>query len=398
MTPTTSVQDATFFTAANVWRALKSPTSTQNATFRAALNTWLTIANPPIPIPNPVPVISNASFTISAGYGLDAPIGTLVSNVPVSAFVISGDPNGYFAAYPVTMHLRTSETVVVPPGNYNISIAGTNANGTGPAALVNISLQGSVSPPPPVAGWPDAINTGWQPTGIILTPHAGDLIITSNGVYTDMDISGSVFINASNVTLQRCRVVSGGFTVVQIGNASIHPTGVVVQDCEINGKGVSGSSGQNGIWDWGGGGGNKFLRNNVWNCENGIVPGDGDLIQDNYVHDLNSPGSPHYDGIQMDGGANIDIEHNTVINQWGWTSAVMIANDGGACTNIAVNNNRLSGGGFTVYADGHFNSSAMTGISFTNNRMKAGQYGYLDNNGSNPTWSGNVDDVTGAPI
>jgi hypothetical protein len=250
---------------------------------------------------------------------------------------------------------------------------------------------------PPPTGWPDATNTGVS-FGVTLTKSGSLTLSTAGQVISGLEINGSVFINASNVTLENCRITSGGFTVVQIGNGSISPANVVIQDCEINGMGMGGSPGSNGIWDWGGGGSNWLLRNDIHNCENPIVPSSGDLVQDNYIHDLNAPGSPHYDGIQMDGGANIVIEHNTVINQWGWTSAVMIANDLGSISNITVDNNRLIGGGFTVYADGHFNAGPMSGVSFTNNRMGKGRYGYLYHNGSNPTFTGNVDDVTGFAI
>ena len=171
------------------------------------------------------------------------------------------------------------------------------------------------------------------------------------------------------------------------GNA----TGVTIENCTINGIGTN-NAGSNGIWDFGGGS-NTFLRNNVFNVENGIVPGNNDLVQDNYIHDLNASGSPHYDGIQIDGPENnITIEHNTVINQNGWTSAVMIVDDIGSVSNINVDNNLLIGGGFTVYDDARTAGNTITNVSFTNNHMGGGQFGDTDFLNSNPVYTGNVDD------
>jgi len=71
----------------------------------------------------------------------------------------------------------------------------------------------------------------------------------------------------------------------------------------------------------------------------------------------------------------------------------MIDNFFGAISNISVNNNLLSGGDFTVYDDAHFNSNPITGVSFTNNHLGSGQFGTTDFNGTNPTFTGNVNDA-----
>ena len=61
-----------------------------------------------------------------------------------------------------------------------------------------------------------------------------------------------------------------------------------------------------------------FLRNDIHHVENGVylTGGTNILIQDNYIHDLQSNWSgPHYDGIATGGGvSNIIIRHNTIIN------------------------------------------------------------------------------------
>lgn len=232
-------------------------------------------------------------------------------------------------------------------------------------------------------GWADATNTG-VPAGVTLTA-SGDLIITKAGtVISGLDIHGTVYIDAPNVTLIDCKVTSASFSVVQIAQGV---TGAVVQNCEINGVGT-GNDGSNGINGQG-----TFIGNNIYNVENGINVTGASVIQNNYIHGLQASGSPHYDGIQIDGGvSNVTISHNTVINQWGQTSAIMIDNYFGPISNISVDNNLLSGGGYTVYTDAQFTGGSISGVSFTNNHIGAGQYGATDFNKASPTYTGNVND------
>lgn len=232
-------------------------------------------------------------------------------------------------------------------------------------------------------GWADATNTG-VPAGVTLTA-SGDLVITKAGtVISGLDIHGTVYIDAPNVTLIDCKVTSASFSVVQIAQGV---TGAVVQNCEINGVGT-GNDGSNGISGQG-----TFIGNNIYNVENGINVTGASVIQNNYIHGLQASGSPHYDGIQIDGGvSNVTISHNTVINQWGQTSAIMIDNYFGPISNISVDNNLLSGGGYTVYTDAQFTGGSISGVSFTNNHIGAGQYGATDFNKASPTYTGNVND------
>ena len=234
----------------------------------------------------------------------------------------------------------------------------------------------------PNSGWPDATNTG-VPAGVTLTP-SGDLVITQAGtVISGLDIKGNVYINAPNVTIENCRITDANWAVVQIKSGV---TGTVIQNCEINGVGtVEGSCGISGQ--------GTFIGNNIYNVENGINLTGSSTIEGNYIHDLKAAGSPHYDGIQIDGGvSNVTIHDNTVIAPSGGVSAIMIDNYFGAISNISVDGNLLAGGGFTVYTDAQFNSNPITGVSFTNNHMKSGGYGITNFNKTSPTYTGNVND------
>jgi hypothetical protein len=213
---------------------------------------------------------------------------------------------------------------------------------------------------------------------------SGDLVITKAGtVISGLNITGTVTIQAANVTLENCKITSSSYFVV---NVAAGVTGAVVQNCEINGLG--GTSGNVGINGQG-----TFVGNNIYNVENGINLTGSAVIENNYIHGLKASGSPHYDGIQIDGGvSNITIDHNTVINDNGSVSAIMIDNYWGPISNISVDNNLLVGGGFTVYNAQQFSGGTISGVSFTNNHMGTGQYGITDFTGTNPTYTGNVND------
>jgi hypothetical protein len=234
------------------------------------------------------------------------------------------------------------------------------------------------------AGWPDATNTG-VPASVTLTPYFGKLVVnTAGAVISGLDIHGSVTINAPNVTLQNCKITDPLFYVVYVNESA---TGVTIQDCTIDGVGT-GNDGSIGI-----NGSGTFLRNNIYNVENGISPGSNSVIQDNYIHDLLASGAAHYDGIQIDGGqSNVTISHNAIINTHNQTSAVMIDNWAGPISNVKVDNNLLVGGGYTIYVDAQFNSSPITGVSITNNHMGSGGFGITNFNRTNPAYTGNVND------
>jgi hypothetical protein len=225
-----------------------------------------------------------------------------------------------------------------------------------------VDNQGAAAPPASSESekWPDETNTG-VPTGVTLTP-SGDLVITKAGmVISGLDIQGTVSINAPNVTLMNCKVTAAAWNVIKIAP---EVTGVVVKYCEINGVG-SGNDGSSGINGQG-----TFIGNNIYNVENGINLTGSSVIQENYIHGLLASGSPHYDGIQIDGGvSDVTISHNTIINPNGQTSAVMIDNFFGPISNIQVENNRLIGGGYTVYSDGQFRDATISGVAFINNRL-----------------------------
>ena len=67
------------------------------------------------------------------------------------------------------------------------------------------------------------------------------------GLISGLNISGGVYIGASNVTLENCIITipsSGNFVI----NVAAGLTGVVIKNCEIVGAGLTGQSGSYGIY------------------------------------------------------------------------------------------------------------------------------------------------------
>lgn len=259
-----------------------------------------------------------------------------------------------------------------------------------PSAPPGATTVPAPTTPPVAGGFPSASTTG-VPAGVTLSP-SGSLTITRAGTVVDsLNISGTVNINASNVTLRRSRVTGSGFALVNIRSGL---TNVIIEDVEIDGRGASGTENSMGVY-----GPAKVLRSNIHGVENGVTPFSGSEVRDNYIHSLAAPGAPHYDGIQIDGGvSNVVVDHNTIdLSEHDQTSAVMVDNYFGPVRNVTISNNSLAGGGYTVYCDGQFTGGTIEAVAFTGNRIARGHYGYALIRNCSPTWTGNTD-PSGATI
>ncbi len=230
--------------------------------------------------------------------------------------------------------------------------------------------------------FPDATTTGVT-SGATLTKYNGTLHITEdNAVISNMEVTGDIVIDAKNVTLSNIKLTStGSWTALRVMDDA---TGFTLQNSEIDGRGLS----DNGIYGHG-----TFVGNDIKGVENGInVSGPSD-IRDNYIHNFLGGADAHFDGIEINGGHDIDIIHNTVALDHGQTAAVMLNNEFSGLSDITVDHNRLSGGGYTVYLDGTKGGGTVddASIKFTNNQIGDGHWGdfalYVDN----PVVSGNTD-------
>lgn len=243
-------------------------------------------------------------------------------------------------------------------------------------------------------GLPYAGNTG-VPAGTALTVVNGNVTLSTPGqVYEGKDVRGCVRVTAANVTIRNSRITCGGVEAggdyVRIRSSS---TGLTVTDTEVN----CGDNFGIGI----GSANFTAVRVNVHHCENGFdVSSPGNVVvRDSYVHDLWAENGAHADGMQWgEGASNITIDHNTIVNENGQTSAIIMWDESGAQNNnVLITRSLLAGGGYTLYC-GRFGSSS--NVVITNNRFSPGQYKYADSCVAPhvTTWSGNVLDSTGQSI
>lgn len=251
---------------------------------------------------------------------------------------------------------------------------------------------GVASPPPPTFSWPDATNTGSSGT---LTTWTGSRTISVAGtVFANRIVTGGLHVTAPNVTVRNCRInFFDGYGVLGDG------ANLTVEDCHITGPGATGASlaaiaGQG-----------TFQRNNISATENGITTGGtGTVIRRNFIHNLlDGDPDPHYDGCEFkDGNSGSIIEENTI--QSYDTSCIFVVTDFGSTSNMTMNYNCLVsepstiGPAYPVYFIARFGYT-ITNVTVTNNHVQRGAYGvYFNIENCAPSFSGNVDYLTGANI
>lgn len=329
--------------------------------------------------------------TVRASAGFSAPAKCTLNTWFRSA--IEGQSAGAMVKRTHSKHKRCGSWKPTPTTPTPSKPAPTTPAPTKPAPTKPAPTTPAPTTPAPTKPAPGGIATAAStgvPSGVNLTASKGMNITSDGTVVEGKDISGGIWIDADNVTIKSSRIAGGGFAVIQIKNGS---KGVKIQNVEIDGKGAqAGSMGVIGPADVSGA--------DITGVENGLTPGSGSVLTNNYVHGLKSPGSPHYDGIQIDGGlSNITITRNNIdMSEHTQTSAVMIDNYFGPISTIKVDGNRLIGGGYTVYSDGQFSGGSISGVSFTNNVLGKGYYGYASIVGNSPVWSGNSDASSGKAV
>jgi hypothetical protein len=236
------------------------------------------------------------------------------------------------------------------------------------------------------AGWTTDKSVGVC-SGTSLMKFTGTYYVTQdNAVISNMEIHGQIVIQAKNVTMTNVKLVADTWHALWVQDGF---TGFTLQDSEIDGSGSS----QNGILGQG-----TFLRNNIHGVENGINVTGPSTIRDNYIYGLQGGPDAHFDGIEINGGHNIDIIHNTVINSHEQTAAVMLNNQFGGLSNINVDGNHLVGGGYTIYLDGTKGGGAVNAnsIKITNNQIGGGHWDKFAFYEEDPVVYGNTELVQGS--
>lgn len=200
--------------------------------------------------------------------------------------------------------------------------------------------------------WPDATNTGWQPTGVTLTNYTGPSTIQTNNIVIDSKtITTDLVIQASNVTIRRCQINGH----IDCDNPSYSLT---VEDCTID----AGPTSAPGI-----GYSNITVRRcNMTGGQHNILCGDNGIIEDNWLH--SQYGGPvgssyHNNAFISNGGSNILIRHNRL--------------------DCSLPDNG-TGGGPTADASIFGDFATMTDVTFDNNLFMPTTGGYGGTFGYNP--------------
>ena len=198
--------------------------------------------------------------------------------------------------------------------------------------------------------------------------YTGPAVVDSTTRISDVVITGGLEIRAP-VTMHNVRVVCASVWAC----LRVLPTGSLdISDFEIVGPG------QAGVQNLGGIVGDNIVarRGEITGVENGLVGSANLLAEDIYVHDLALVGSGHPDGVQLDGGnTNITLRRCHIEVKSTDTSAVMIDNYYGASSGIVIEDSHLSGGGYTLYLDGQFNSSPIGVASIVDTTFAGFAYG-----------------------
>jgi hypothetical protein len=228
---------------------------------------------------------------------------------------------------------------------------------------------------PHLCGFPDQTNTGVLPGVSRDTVSGGVTLSTPGQVYQNHNVNGGITVTANNVTIKNVKLkgsINSGY-----GHAV---TGLLIQDTEVD---MNGDYDSRGIL-YGGYTAQRVFIHNGSDC----AQMDYDVtIKDSFCAvgpDTNSDGwvddpsgfcsyadahALHIDGFQSDGGNTYVIDHNTIRNPCGETSAILMSSNVGAISNVQITNNLVTGGGYTIYCSAGGNHIGGSDNRFTGNRV-----------------------------
>lgn len=264
---------------------------------------------------------------------------------------------------PVTSQTSPTQQSTRPPGANGTAVQGEPNEGSG---------GGEGAPPPvgqpvwgPMNGFPTADNTG-IPAGSTLTEHEGDLVVDTPGaVVTDLRVSGTVWVNAPDVTLRRIVVdAPGGTNAVEQGGPRLR-----VQDSELSAvMGQAVAVNADGL---------TLIRNKI--STDDVAVG---LVRDSFLLENYVTGAGFYVG---GGASGLRVERNSF-------DQIRLDDYGAPITDVTIENNNLRQVGAPT-------ESASSGIHVVDNEF----HGDAPSTGWKPdgpdwVWSGNTHRDTGEPV
>jgi hypothetical protein len=198
---------------------------------------------------------------------------------------------------------------------------------------------------PSRCGFPDRTNTGVRRGHRLKTIDGGVVLSKPGQVFQDRLVHGGITVTAPDVVIRDVRLV---MTDPAYGIRSFgweHDTrGLRIEHVEID---------LNGFDDAAGIAFDNFAARRVWfhgglDCAH---VGRNVKIVDSFcdLPKLARGSSAHADGFQSDGGGDYVFRHNTIRNPNAQTSAILMSTNTGAISDVVIEKNLMSGGGYTVY-------------------------------------------------
>ena len=311
-------------------------------------------------------VIEDVSITCTSTKGN----GIVFGNYTARRVSITGCKNGfmssanapaviedsYWNGVPVGTTTAPTTTTVAPT---TTTVAPTTTTTVAPTTTTVAPTTTTTVAPPVTSALPNATNTG-VPAGVSLRP-SGSLTISTPGAVVDaLDISGTIEINADNVTIKRSRIRTNGARYgIRVNNGY---RGAVIEDVEIAGTDTNCSVGI--VY------GNYTARRvNAHGCADGLRIGTNTAVEASYIHDQRKATGTHNDAIQSVGGSNVRIVGNNIVGPFQQsTSAVLLQTNNGPIDNVLMEGNRMSGGSYVLYVkDKGTGYGAPTNVTIRNN-------------------------------
>lgn len=289
-------------------------------------------------------------------------------------------PDGPTPTPSATQTASPSPSATASPSPTVAPTTSTAVPTTPPASPSTSSPTPSPTTTAPAGSWPDASNTG--PTGqLALRPCSSAITLGAGAVLQNVAITGGCDINVTGrgVVIRNISMAvanNDGWAIIVRNGAS-----ATISDVEIFGLDKTSRSVQYAVLAQADAT-VTITRADLHHCAD-CVQGEHVTLTDSWVHDLaNIEGVSHVDGFQCNGNCNgTVIRHNRIdMTGLGQTGTVSLFQDFGVPSNVVVEANWLSGGGFTVYGGGGNTSSRKgtpTNIRITNNRIDPGVHGWL---------------------
>jgi hypothetical protein len=300
---------------------------------------------------------------------------------------------GASAAFPLASYLvaqvPATRTASQPGSSPPASPSEAPAARTAAPAATNGSASARAGAATPANRWPASGNTG-VPAGIALRTHRGDLDINVAGTVIDgMLVTGSIIVQAPNVTIRNTRIAPSATTYWAVRQLAPNLT---IEDSEIAGGGVA----QSGVSQESTG--LVVARCAVHDVFSGAVLGTRASVKDSSFHDLSI-------GVSSQGNvSDITVRHDSITANAGGDAAVGLYANAGPLVGVTIQDNLLAGGGYTVYGGAGTGSHdiRMIGNRFSRSLFpRSGSYGPVtgwDAHASGNTWTDNVWDDTGTPV